>query len=67
MNKGEASQGVINDLVARASRLKVGPGMDPDTDIGPIITQEARQRIEHLIQAGVDDGADLLLDGRYGC
>ena len=39
--------------------------MDPDTDIGPIITQEAQRRIEDLIQAGVDDGAALLLDGRY--
>ena len=38
--------------------------MDPDTDIGPIITKEAQQHIEALIQAGVDDGADLLLDGR---
>ena len=44
--------------------VQVGSGMDPDTDIGPIITQEAQQRIEALIQAGVDDGADLLLDGR---
>ena len=62
--QGEASQGWIDELVTRASRLKVGNGMDTDTDIGPIITKEAQPRIEDLIQAGVDDGAALLLDGR---
>jgi len=38
--------------------------MHPDTDIGPIITKDAQRRIEALIQQGVDDGAQLLLDGR---
>jgi malonate-semialdehyde dehydrogenase (acetylating)/methylmalonate-semialdehyde dehydrogenase len=43
---------------------QVGYGMHPDTDIGPIITKDAQRRIEALIQQGVDDGAQLLLDGR---
>lgn len=33
-------------------------------DVGPVITRESRARVEQLIQAGVEDGAELLLDGR---
>lgn len=54
----------IDDLVARARSLRVGPGSDPNTDIGPVITAESKQRIHRLIQEAVEDGATCLLDGR---
>ena len=38
--------------------------MTPGVEIGPVITKESKERIEKLIQKGVDDGAKLLLDGR---
>lgn len=54
----------LPDLVERAKQLKVGYGMEPDTDVGPVITVQSKDRIHRLIQSGVDEGADLLLDGR---
>jgi malonate-semialdehyde dehydrogenase (acetylating)/methylmalonate-semialdehyde dehydrogenase len=62
---GEA-QDWIPELVERAKALKVSYGMEPDTDVGPLITVQAKERVERLIQSGVDQGATLLLDGR-GC
>ncbi|KAJ1927291.1 hypothetical protein IWQ60_003063 [Tieghemiomyces parasiticus] len=52
------------DLVERARALKVGQGFDADTDVGPVISPQALERIHGLIQSGVDEGAELLLDGR---
>ena len=40
------------------------PGIEPGTDLGPLISPEAKQRVCDLVQSGVDEGADLLLDGR---
>lgn len=54
----------IPELVEKARKLKVGPGSDPTTDVGPVNTQQLKQRIEELIQSGVNEGAELLLDGR---
>lgn len=61
---GEGSELWLEALVEKARHLRVGSGMDPSTDIGPIIDKKAQARIEGLIQAGVDDGAQLVLDGR---
>jgi malonate-semialdehyde dehydrogenase (acetylating)/methylmalonate-semialdehyde dehydrogenase len=51
-------------LVERAKALKVTCGSEPDADLGPVISKQAKERICRLIQSGVDDGAKLLLDGR---
>jgi acyl-CoA reductase-like NAD-dependent aldehyde dehydrogenase len=40
------------------------PGHEPNTDIGPVISQQSKERIHRLIQSAVDQGAELLLDGR---
>ncbi len=60
---GEA-QNWIPDLVAKAKTLKVSAGTEPGTDVGPVISCAARERIESLIERGVADGATLELDGR---
>lgn len=39
-------------------------GDQPGADIGPLITPQARDRVNRLIQSGVDEGAKLMLDGR---
>ena len=44
--------------------MQVGNGIDESTDVGPVISQQSLQRIKELIQSGIDDGAQLLLDGR---
>ncbi|CAG8736865.1 12726_t:CDS:10, partial [Acaulospora morrowiae] len=54
----------LPELVKRAKNLKVSGGMEPETDVGPLITREAKKRVERLIQSGVDQGATLVLDGR---
>lgn len=54
----------LPELAERAKQLKVGYGMDPETDLGPVITPQAKERAERLVQSGVDEGANLLLDGR---
>ncbi len=60
---GEAQQW-IPELVAKARTLKVSAGTEPGTDVGPVISCAARERIESLIERGVADGATLELDGR---
>lgn len=54
----------LPELAERARQLKVGYGMDPEVDLGPLITPQALQRAEKLIQSGADEGAKILLDGR---
>ncbi|XP_071800445.1 probable methylmalonate-semialdehyde/malonate-semialdehyde dehydrogenase [acylating], mitochondrial [Asterias amurensis] len=60
---GEAKEW-IPDLVERAKNLKVNAGDQPGTDLGPVISPAAKDRILDLVQSGVDEGATLLLDGR---
>jgi len=54
----------IPDLVERAKKLKVCSGHFAGADLGPLISKEARARVERVIQAGIDEGAKLILDGR---
>ena len=58
------SKAWIPELVSRASKLKVSSGFEPDADLGPLITPQAKSRCESLIQSGIDQGADCVLDGR---
>ncbi|TKY59434.1 Methylmalonate-semialdehyde dehydrogenase of acylating [Spatholobus suberectus] len=51
-------------LVERAKALQVNAGTEPDTDLGPVISKQAKDRIHRLVQSGVESGARLLLDGR---
>jgi malonate-semialdehyde dehydrogenase (acetylating)/methylmalonate-semialdehyde dehydrogenase len=59
---------VADDLIERLSprvqALKVGPGNDPQTEMGPLVTKEHFDKVMGYIDAGVKEGADLVLDGR---
>ncbi len=44
--------------------LRIGPYTDEKDDMGPVITKEAREKILGLIKRGVDQGANLVVDGR---
>ncbi|MGY8524831.1 CoA-acylating methylmalonate-semialdehyde dehydrogenase [Paracidovorax citrulli] len=59
---GEANQW-LPDLVEKAKTLKIGPGQD-NLDLGPVISRNAKCRIEEMIEQGVQQGARLELDGR---
>jgi malonate-semialdehyde dehydrogenase (acetylating)/methylmalonate-semialdehyde dehydrogenase len=54
----------LPDFVERAKKLKVSIGSDRSADLGPLVSRNAKTRVEGLIQQGVDEGAELLLDGR---
>jgi malonate-semialdehyde dehydrogenase (acetylating)/methylmalonate-semialdehyde dehydrogenase len=61
---GDAHGQLIGPLVKATESLLVGDGLDETTDVGPVISCEARERIRRSIEQGVDEGATLLVDGR---
>jgi malonate-semialdehyde dehydrogenase (acetylating) / methylmalonate-semialdehyde dehydrogenase len=61
---GRGSDALAQALCRRARSLRIGSGRDPATQMGPVITREARERIAHLIGTAAEQGALLALDGR---
>jgi malonate-semialdehyde dehydrogenase (acetylating)/methylmalonate-semialdehyde dehydrogenase len=61
---GKAKELFKDKLVEAARNRKTGYGMDSDTAMGPVITKKSKERIETLIDKGISEGAQLLLDGR---
>lgn len=59
-----AARDWLPEFVERSKKLKVNAGTDREADLGPLVSPAARRRVEALIQQGVDEGAELLLDGR---
>jgi malonate-semialdehyde dehydrogenase (acetylating) / methylmalonate-semialdehyde dehydrogenase len=60
----ETADRLVAKLQDRVKSLKVGHSLDRDSDFGPVVAASAKERIEGLIQAGLDEGATLLADGR---
>ena len=61
---GDVAEPLIERLREKALAVKVGPGLDPDSEMGPVVTPQARDRIVGYIDQGVDAGADAVVDGR---
>jgi malonate-semialdehyde dehydrogenase (acetylating)/methylmalonate-semialdehyde dehydrogenase len=61
---GDAKRPLLDELVARTRELSVGDGLEQSTDVGPVISCAARDRILGWIEKGVESGAELLVDGR---
>jgi malonate-semialdehyde dehydrogenase (acetylating)/methylmalonate-semialdehyde dehydrogenase len=55
---------LIDKLSPRVRGLKVGPGNDPETEMGPLNTQEHFDKVMGFIDQGVREGAELVVDGR---
>jgi malonate-semialdehyde dehydrogenase (acetylating)/methylmalonate-semialdehyde dehydrogenase len=55
---------IIEALKPRIEALKVGPATDASSEMGPVITKAAQDRIKSLITSGVEQGAELVVDGR---
>ena len=55
---------LIEALAPRVRALKVAPSTDPDSEMGPVVTAEAKRRITDLIALGEKEGAELVVDGR---
>ncbi|WP_461173778.1 CoA-acylating methylmalonate-semialdehyde dehydrogenase [Arthrobacter sp. Z1-9] len=60
----ETADRLVAKLQERVKGLKVGHSFDQDADFGPVVAASSKERIEGLIQAGLDEGATLLADGR---
>ena len=61
----ETADRLIEKLVPRIEKLKVGPWTaGDDVDYGPVVTAAAKEKILGLVQSGIDQGADLVVDGR---
>jgi len=61
---GDAAEPLIERLKARAEAIHVGPGLEPESDMGPVVTAQARERIVGAIDGGEAQGADVVVDGR---
>ena len=61
---GGAGDDVVAAVSEKALATKVGPGRDPASEMGPVISSAARDRIVGLIGSGADQGARLAVDGR---
>lgn len=63
-----AQEGIADKLVAeiakQAKEIKIGPAYDKSTKLGPVVNEAHRQSILNWIQKGIDEGAELVLDGR---
>ena len=63
---GGVGDRLVDALAARLPKLTVGDGTHPETDIGPLITAEHRDKVAGYIGAGAQQGATLVVDGRAG-
>ncbi|HYN64417.1 MAG TPA: CoA-acylating methylmalonate-semialdehyde dehydrogenase, partial [Candidatus Limnocylindrales bacterium] len=61
---GDAAEPLMERLKRKAEEIKVGPGLEPESDMGPVVTPQARERIVGYIDSGEEQGADVVVDGR---
>jgi malonate-semialdehyde dehydrogenase (acetylating)/methylmalonate-semialdehyde dehydrogenase len=61
---GSVGDEIVDALTRKARSVKVGPGRDPDSEMGPVVSREARARIAGLIDSGAEQGARVVVDGR---
>ncbi|MBX6378153.1 MAG: aldehyde dehydrogenase family protein [Clostridia bacterium] len=57
-------QTLVERLVERAGRLRLGNGLDPAVDMGPLVNERARQKVHEYVRIGLQEGAQLLCGGR---
>ncbi|MFJ7309397.1 aldehyde dehydrogenase family protein [Peribacillus frigoritolerans] len=57
---------VVADLVSHAKNIKQGAGLDPTTQIGPLVSSEQLERVGSYIEKGKSEGAEVVTGGNYG-
>ena len=60
----ELADALIESLVTRVGALRIGPATDPQAEMGPLISREHRDKVEGYVNLGIEEGAQLLVDGR---
>jgi malonate-semialdehyde dehydrogenase (acetylating)/methylmalonate-semialdehyde dehydrogenase len=63
VGKGTADA-LMKRLVPRVETLKIGPSTDSSADYGPLVTQQALERVRNYVEVGIKEGATLAVDGR---
>ena len=61
---GDIGDALIERLTPKVRALAIGDGMDRDNEMGPLITREHLERVESYLDRGVEEGAELVVDGR---
>ena len=61
---GDAAEKLLPKIQERLAKLKVGPGSQPASEMGPLVTKEHRDKVSGYVDQGVNEGAELLVDGR---
>jgi malonate-semialdehyde dehydrogenase (acetylating) / methylmalonate-semialdehyde dehydrogenase len=61
---GDAADAIVSAVNDRARAVKVGPGRDAESEMGPVVTRQAQERIVGLIGTGESQGASITVDGR---
>ncbi|HLY34127.1 MAG TPA: CoA-acylating methylmalonate-semialdehyde dehydrogenase, partial [Jatrophihabitantaceae bacterium] len=61
---GNIGDSLVDAISARLPKLRIGNGADPDSEMGPLITREHRDKVAGYITQGADAGANVVVDGR---
>lgn len=61
---GAVGDALVEAIASRTRAVKVGPSLDPDAEMGPLVTAAHRDRVRAYVDAGVAEGAELVVDGR---
>ena len=61
---GNVGDKLVEQLAKKVEALKVGPGMDKSSEMGPLVTKEHLEKVRGYVDLGVQEGAKLVVDGR---
>ena len=61
---GDVADPLVKAISARLPKVRVGPGSDPESEMGPLVTREHRDKVSSYIEKADTDGAELVADGR---
>jgi malonate-semialdehyde dehydrogenase (acetylating)/methylmalonate-semialdehyde dehydrogenase len=63
---GDVADPLIDAIKTRIPKVKVGNGMEPDSEMGPLVTREHRDKVASYVERAPDEGATVVVDGREG-
>src|SRR5213079_3199434 len=61
---GGAAEPLVEAIVDRLPRLRIGDGMDPSSEMGPLVTRQHRDRVAGYLDSAREQGATVAADGR---
>jgi malonate-semialdehyde dehydrogenase (acetylating)/methylmalonate-semialdehyde dehydrogenase len=61
---GDVADPLVDAIKARLPKVRIGPGSDPDAEMGPLVTQQHRDKVASYLESGAAQGATIVADGR---